>query len=122
LSTNFFVLNGVDPIESQIPRVDGGSEIRHNRQTVQERSHYRGQTRWGLRIGADGTFEADEREENVVAVVRHMRAQGYKIREIVDFLRIQGIRGRRGKAICQTRVFEMIHGGRAKPARRVPAA
>ena len=87
---------------------------------MQERSHYRGQTPWGLRIEADGTFVKDEREENVVAVVRHMRAQGYKIREIVDFLKKQGIRGRRGKAICQTRVFEMIHGGRVKPPRRLP--
>jgi hypothetical protein len=77
--------------------------------------------KWGLRLSPDGTLEADEHEENVVAVVRHMRAQGYKIREIVEFLRKQGIRGRRGKSICQTRVFEMIHGGRAKKPRRLPA-
>lgn len=76
--------------------------------------------KWGLRLAQDGTLEPDENEENVVAVVRHMRAQGYKIREIVEFLRKQGIRGRRGKAICQTRVFEMIHGGRSKKPRRLP--
>jgi hypothetical protein len=75
---------------------------------------------WGLRLAPDGSVEADEHEEAVVAVVRHMRAQGYKIREIVESLRKQGIRGRRGRAICQTRVFEMIHGGRTKKARCLP--
>ena len=87
---------------------------------MQARSNIRGQLKWGLRIGTDGMLQTDQDEENVVAVVRHMRAQGYKIREIVDFLRKQGVRGRRGTAICQTRVFEMIHGGRTKKPRRLP--
>lgn len=49
-----------------------------------------------------------------MAVVRHMRANGHKLREIVSLLADLGVVGRRGTPIGVTRVFEMIHGGRAK--------
>jgi hypothetical protein len=59
--------------------------------------------------------ERDEHEERIVAVARHMRKSGATLREIVEFLRREGIVGRRGTPIGTTRVFEMIHGGRKKP-------
>jgi DNA invertase Pin-like site-specific DNA recombinase len=79
------------------------------------RGEMTGRCPWGYRLAADGkTLEPDEREQNVLAVVRHMRASGRKIREIVDALREMGVVGRNGRAIGPTRVFEMIQGGRKK--------
>jgi hypothetical protein len=80
-----------------------------------------GQTPWGLRVSVDGGVQPDEYEENVVAVVRHMRTMGRTIREIVEFLREVGVVNRRGMPIGMTRVFEMIHGGRRR-ARSAPGA
>jgi hypothetical protein len=79
---------------------------------------YSGQCAWGKRFGDDGvTLEVDEYEQNVTAVIRHMRASGYKLRQIVDSLRELGVVGRTGKPIGTTRVFEIIHGARKKPGR-----
>ena len=74
---------------------------------------YSGQCAWGQRFAQDGvTLEIDEYEQNVTAVVRHMRASGYKLRQIVDSLKELGVVGRTGKPIGTTRVFEIIHGAR----------
>ena len=74
--------------------------------------------RFGERVALDGvTLEVDEYEQNVTAVVRHMRESGYKLRQIVDSLRELGVVGRTGKPIGTTRVFEIIHGARKKPGR-----
>ncbi len=83
-------------------------------------TQWAGHSPWGWRVSADDGVEPDEYEENVVAVVRHMRTSGYKIREIVKFLRELGIVNRRGTPIGMTRVFEMIHGGRTKAGRDAP--
>jgi DNA invertase Pin-like site-specific DNA recombinase len=70
---------------------------------------------WGYKKGRTGhALEPDDYEQNVVAVVRHMRAQGYKLREIVDFLHDMGATTRTGRPIGMTRVFEIVHGGRKK--------
>jgi len=79
---------------------------------------YSGQCAWGKRFADDGvTLEVDEYEQNVTAVIRHMRASGYKLRQIVDSLKELGVVGRTGKPIGTTRVFEIIHGSRKKPGR-----
>jgi len=79
---------------------------------------YSGQCAWGQRFADDGvTLVVDEYEQNVTAVIRHMRASGYKLRQIVDSLRELGVVGRTGKPIGTTRVFEIIHGARKKPSR-----
>ena len=79
---------------------------------------YSGQCAWGQRFADDGiTLEVDEYEQNVTAVIRHMRSSGYKLRQIVESLRELGVVGRTGKAIGTTRVFEIIHGARKKPGR-----
>jgi hypothetical protein len=84
---------------------------------------YSGQCAWGQRFGDDGvTLEVDEYEQNVTAVIRHMRTSGYKLRQIVESLRELGVVGRTGKPIGTTRVFEIIHGARKKPPRTVPVA
>jgi len=84
---------------------------------------YSGQCGWGWRFGADGiTLEVDEYEENVTAVVRHMRSSGYKLRQIVASLRDMGVVGRTGKPIGMTRIFEIIYGGRKKPVRLAKSA
>jgi hypothetical protein len=82
---------------------------------------YSGQCAWGHRFADDGvTLEVDEYEQNVTAVVRHMRASGYKLRQIVEALKELGVVGRTGKPIGTTRVFEIIHGARKKPGRSTP--
>ena len=76
---------------------------------------YSGQCAWGQRFGEDGlTLEVDEYEQNVTAVVRHMRSGGYKLRQIVDLLKELAVVGRTGKPIGTTRVFEIIYGARKK--------
>ncbi len=79
---------------------------------------YSGQCAWGQRFADDGiTLEVDEYEQNVTAVIRHMRSSGYKLRQIVESLRELGVVGRTAKPIGTTRVFEIIHGARKKPGR-----
>jgi len=81
---------------------------------------YSGQCAWGQRFADDGvTLEVDEYEQNVTAVIKHMRSSGYKLRQIVESLRELGVVGRTGKPIGTTRVFEIIHGARKKPGRAV---
>jgi hypothetical protein len=95
------------------------TEERHALRMATDKTRLAGQVGWGWRVGGDGVVQRNEYEEQVVAVARHMRASGYTIREIVDFLRELGVVGRRGTPIGTTRVFEMIHGGRRKPKRSV---
>jgi len=79
------------------------------------RGEMTGRCPWGYHLAADGkSLEPDPHEQNILAVVRHMRASGRKIREIVDALKEMGVNGRNGKPIGPTRVFEMIQGGRKK--------
>ncbi len=74
-----------------------------------------GRCPWGYRLGEDKkTLVPDEREQDVIAVVRAMRQSGRKIREIVEALRDMGVVGRNGKPVGATRVFEMIQGGRKR--------
>lgn len=80
-----------------------------------QRGEMTGRCPWGYHLAADGkSLEPDPHEQNILAVVRHMRASGRKIREIVDALKEMGVNGRNGKPIGPTRVFEMIQGGRKK--------
>src|SRR5258708_2093835 len=80
---------------------------------------YSGQCAWGYRFGGDGmTLEVDEYEQNVASVIRHMRAGGYKLRQIVASMKEMGVVGRTGKPIGMTRVFEIVCGGRKKPGRQ----
>jgi hypothetical protein len=88
---------------------------RHALRMQNDKTRLAGQVGWGWCVGGDGVVQRNEQEEQVVVVARHMRASGYTIREIVDFLRQLGVVGRRGTPIGTTRVFEMIHGGRRKP-------
>jgi hypothetical protein len=122
--TNFFVVGFSLRL---LPRFDG-IEDNVNSRPQPSRQHavrnpkspvlYSGQCAWGKRFAEDGvTLEVDEYEQNVTAVVRHMRESGYKLRQIVDSLRELGVVGRTGKPIGTTRVFEIIHGARKKPGR-----
>jgi hypothetical protein len=81
----------------------------------QNSSTLAGQLAWGWRVSPEGQVERDEHEERIAAVARHMRASGATLREIVEFFQKDGVVGRRGTPIGMTRVFEMIHRGRAKP-------
>ena len=86
-----------------------------------ERGEMTGRCPWGYHLAADGkTLEPDAREQDVLKVVRGMRSSGRKIREIVAALHEMGVVGRNGKPIGATRVFEMIQGGRKKPAEELP--
>jgi DNA invertase Pin-like site-specific DNA recombinase len=70
---------------------------------------------WGFRKSTSGKgLEPDEREMHVVQVVHSLRAEGLKIREIVNRLGEMGLSSRTGKPIGMTRVFELIQGGRKK--------
>jgi hypothetical protein len=89
-------------------------EERHALRMNNDKTRLAGQVGWGYCVAGDGSVKRNEYEEQVVVVARHMRASGYTIREIVEFLRELGVVGRRGTPIGTTRVFEMIHGGRRK--------
>lgn len=90
---------------------------RHALRKENDSTRWSGQVGWGWRVTDEGVVERDEYEERVVMVARHMRASGYALREIAEFLQGLGVVGRRGTPIGVTRVFEMIHGGRRKPRR-----
>ena len=122
--TKFFVIG----FSLRLPARFDGIEDNVNSRPQPSRQHavrnpkspvlYSGQCAWGKRFAEDGvTLEVDEYEQNVTAVVRHMRESGYKLRQIVDSLRELGVVGRTGKPIGTTRVFEIIHGARKKPGR-----
>jgi len=97
--------------------------VQHAARGAQSTGLYSGQCGWGQRFAGDGvTLEVDEYEQNVTAVVRHMRASGYKLRQIVAALRDLGVVGRTGKPIGMTRIFEIIYGGRKKPGRAAKSA
>jgi hypothetical protein len=93
----------------------------HAVRSTRDPTRWAGQSAWGWRATSDGTFERDEYEENVVAVVRHMRQNGHTIRQIVEFLHGLGVVSRRGTPIGMTRVFEMIHGAKRKVRVRHPS-
>jgi DNA invertase Pin-like site-specific DNA recombinase len=68
-----------------------------------------GKLPWGYRRSADGKrVLRDAREQRVLAVAAHMRANGLKFREIAEELSRLGLRSRRGRPIGTSRVFEML--------------
>ncbi len=72
-----------------------------------------GRCPWGYRFSPDGMqLEPFEPEQNVIAVVRHMRLSGLKLREIADELRRSGVVGRTGRPLGITRIFELLNQGR----------
>ncbi len=75
----------------------------------------------GYRFSPDGMqLEPFEPEQNVIAVVRHMRLRGMKLREIADELRRSGVVGRTGRPLGITRIFELLdegHGSRPQVLR-----
>ena len=79
-----------------------------------------GETPWGYRLSDYRTKLVVDEDERITTVVRHMKVRGPSIRQIVAELEAMGIVGRRGTPIGPTRVFEMIHRGRAKRRRRSP--
>ena len=91
--------NGIEDIVNSRPQPSRQHAVRSPKSPVL----YSGQCAWGKRFAEDGiTLEVDEYEQNVTAVVRHMRATGYKLRQIVDSLRELGVVGRTGKPIGTT--------------------
>lgn len=81
--------------------------------------------RYGVRPGKEGTLYgmapygwrmsrdrlcivADAYEQRVLAIVRHMRAEGLSIRAIVDELAAAGCLNRRGRHFTLATVFKML--------------
>lgn len=91
---------------------DSGQQIERAR-----RKNLFGRCPWGYRVASDGSLQPDEGEQRVTAVIRHMRMQGYKLREIVAALRERGVVGRNGNPIGMTRTFEILNQGRDSGAR-----
>ena len=72
-----------------------------------------GRCPWGYRFSPDGMqLQPYEPEQNVIAVVRHMRLRGLKLREIAEELRRSGVVGRTGRPLGITRIFELLDQGR----------
>jgi hypothetical protein len=77
-----------------------------------------GRCPWGYRFSPDGMqLEPYEPEQNVIAVVRHMRLRGLKLREIAEELRRSGVVGRTGRPLGITRIFELLDQGRGSRAK-----
>ena len=77
-----------------------------------ERAATWGRVPWGYRLSADGmSLEPNLAERAVVAIARHMRLRGLKLREIADELRRQGVVNRNGRAFGITRVYELLDQG-----------
>jgi DNA invertase Pin-like site-specific DNA recombinase len=75
-----------------------------------------GEVPWGYRRNAAGTrVVRDPKEQRVLAVVAHMRANGFILREIVAELNRLGLKSRRGHRIGITRVHEMLRDIETEP-------
>lgn len=71
-----------------------------------------GRVPWGYRLSADGmSLEPNLAERAVVAVARHMRLRGLKLRQIVDELKKLGVVNRNGRPFGITRVYELLDEG-----------
>lgn len=71
-----------------------------------------GRCPWGYRFSADGMhLEPHEGERTVVAVARHMRLRGLKLRQIRDELIKLGVVGRTGRPLGITRIYELLDEG-----------
>jgi len=69
-----------------------------------------GQIPWGFRASADGTrMVRDKDEQRVLSMVAHMRANGFKLREIAAELEKAGLRTRPGGPITVARISELVH-------------
>jgi hypothetical protein len=71
-----------------------------------------GMTPYGYRRSADRKrLVVERREQRILALVRHMHVvERWTIRDIVRYLRENGVVNRRGKPFSVSRVWEMIHG------------
>jgi DNA invertase Pin-like site-specific DNA recombinase len=99
-----------------------GTRMRATWQIKKQRGERLGAIPWGFKAGANGRkLEPNEAEQRVVTMVRQMRSEGHTIQQIVQMLKKSGVRGRSGKPIGSTRVFEMIHGGRKKSPTSPPS-
>jgi DNA invertase Pin-like site-specific DNA recombinase len=68
-----------------------------------------GRAPWGYKVSADGTrWVREVKEQQVLAVIAHMRSRGMKFREICDELDVLGLRSRAGTRIGTTRVYELL--------------
>jgi hypothetical protein len=75
-----------------------------------------GQVAWGFRRSADETrVVRDAREQRVLAIAAHMRANGFTLREITEELARHDLRSRRGRPIGVTRVYEMLRDIETQP-------
>jgi hypothetical protein len=75
-----------------------------------------GEVPWGFRRSADGLkMLRDPKEHRVLAVVSHMRGNGFILREIVAELQRLNLRSRRGHRIGITRVHEMLRDIESEP-------
>jgi hypothetical protein len=77
-----------------------------------------GEAPFGWRLSRDRSrLVQDKDEQRVIAVVRHMYfSLRLPMREIVQLLEETGVKNRRGKAFGLSRVFEMVHSTKKKPA------
>ncbi len=75
-----------------------------------------GEVPWGYRRNANGTrVVRDAGEQRVLAVVAHMRGNGFILREIAAELGRLGLRSRRGHRIGITRIHEMLRDIETEP-------
>lgn len=76
-----------------------------------------GRVPWGYRLSADGmSLEPNPSERAVVAVVRHLRLRGLKLRQIAGELKKLGVVSRTGKPLGITRIYELLDEGRGSRA------
>jgi DNA invertase Pin-like site-specific DNA recombinase len=84
------------------------TQVRAAAQIKKERGERMGKLPWGFKVGKDGThLVPNKAEERVVAIIRHMRAEGRTFKEIADFLAENGHRGRSGKPLALSAVFKL---------------
>jgi hypothetical protein len=75
-----------------------------------------GQIPWAYRTGADGKrLVCDADEQRVLNIVAHMRASGFKLREIAAELAKAGLRTRPGGPTSVARVSELLHDIEERP-------
>jgi DNA invertase Pin-like site-specific DNA recombinase len=85
-----------------------GARTRAALRAKRARGERAGNVPFGYRAAPDGKLEAEPREQKIIASVRELRGLGFKLREIVKWLRAEGVVGRTGRPLGLAQVHAIV--------------
>ncbi|MBI3726285.1 recombinase family protein [bacterium] len=93
---------------SEFERLLIGARTKAALRAKRARGFRAGNVPFGFRATVEGKLEADPGEQAVMALVRQLRAEGKKLREVVSELHSRGVVGRTGKPLGLAQVHAIV--------------